>query len=259
MTPTPGPRTLPPTSAASNSTPAPAPERESAQLQAVLWDFDGTLADSEHLWMEAQYELIPTLGGEWSDEHAGNLVGNSLIDSGRYIVSVLGRDDLSPQWVVDELTRRVIGKLRAAPIPWRPGALELLAALKAEGIPSALVSASFREMLDTVVDRLPEGSFATVVAGDEVTHGKPDPEPYLTAARQLGADPSRCIVLEDSNPGSTSGNAAGALVLAIHNVVTVADAPRRVHLDTLAGIDPDALRRLLNDNPPVTGLDGRSA
>lgn len=220
-------------------------------LQAVLWDFDGTLADSEHLWIEAEYEVIGELGGTWSDEHAQHLVGNALIDSGRYIVKVLGReDDIDPAWLMDQLSDRVTAKLESGTIPWRPGALELLADLVAAGVPCALVSASYRSMLDAVVARLPPGSFATVVAGDEVTHGKPDPEPYLLAAGHLGVDPARCVVLEDSNPGSASGNAAGALVLAIHNMVPILDAPRRLHLTTLTGLDAAGLVDLLARHPP---------
>lgn len=216
-------------------------------LQAVLWDFDGTLADSEPLWMNAEYELIPGLGGEWNDTHAHNLVGNSLLVSAQYIVDVIGRDDIEPEWVVDQLTSRVVAQLVSGEIPWRPGALELLGHLRDEGIPCALVSASYRSMLDAVVDRLPEGSFTTVVAGDEVTHGKPHPEGYLTAAERLGVDPRRCVVLEDSLPGTASGNASGALVLGISNLVAIPPAPRRVVIDTLVGLDVPALETMLAD------------
>jgi len=222
-----------------------------AGLQAVLWDFDGTLADSEHLWIESEYEVIGELGGTWSDEHAKHLVGNALIDSGRYIVKTIGREgDVDPGWLMDQLTARVTAKLESGTIPWRPGALELLADLNAAGVRCALVSASYRTMLDAVVRRLPEGSFDSVVAGDEVRVGKPDPEPYLKAARQLGVDPARCVVLEDSNPGSASGNAAGALVLAIHNMVEISAAPRRIHLTTLEGLDTARLATLLVEHPP---------
>lgn len=211
------------------------------QLQAVLWDFDGTLADSEQLWMQAEYDLIPSLGGEWNDQHAHNLVGNSLLTSARYIINLLGRDDIAPEWIVDQLTSRVIAQLEAGDIPWRAGARELLDDLAAAGIPCALVSASYRRMLDAVVRQLPEGTFATVVAGDEVTNGKPHPEPYLTAAEHLGVDPRNCVVIEDSVPGATSGNESGAVVVGVRNLVALPDAPRRVVIDTLAGVDTLAL------------------
>src|SRR5699024_10108072 len=180
-----------------------------------------------------------------NDEHAHNLVGNSLLVSARYILDVLGRDDLSPEWIVDQLTDRVVDQIKTSDVPWRPSALELLTELEQRGIPCALVSASCRRMLDAVVERLPTGRFDTVVAGDEVTHGKPHPEPYLAAARALEVDPTRCIAIEDSVPGSASGNASGALVLGVRNVVPIPPAERRVIRDTLVGVDVDTLERWL--------------
>lgn len=212
------------------------PQPTTVRPAAALWDFDGTLVDSEPLWMRAQHDLIPQWGGEWSDEHAHQLVGNSLITSGEYIVRVLGRDDITPEFVVDALVERVVAALRSGEIEWRPGARELLEELHAAGIPCALVSASYRRLLDAVLDVLPEGTFATVVAGDDVHHGKPHPEPYLTACTRLGVHPEETVVLEDSIPGCASGSAAGAVVLGIHNMVDLPAGPRRVLLDTLHGV-----------------------
>ncbi|MDN5725310.1 MAG: HAD family hydrolase, partial [Propionibacteriales bacterium] len=144
-------------------------------------------------------------------------------------------------------TGRVVAQLEAGEIPWRPGALELLAELQERGVPCALVSASYRRMLDVVVRRLPVGRFDAVVSGDEVTHGKPHPEPYLTAAAALGVDPTQCVVIEDSGPGSASGNAAGALVLAVKNMVDIPTNDRRLHLDTLSGVTVDRVQAWLAD------------
>lgn len=233
-------------SSARHAHPAPG-EQDGQPVAAVLWDFDGTLADSEPLWMNAEYELVPTLGGEWNDEHAHSLVGNALLVSAQYILNVCGRTDIEPAWVVDQLTDRVVEQIVGGEVAWRPGALELLDKLHEHRIPCALVSASYRRMLDAVVDRLPAGTFDTVVAGDEVTHGKPHPEPYLTAAEHLGVDPTRCIVIEDSIPGAASGNASGALVLAVRNLIEIPDHPRRVQLSTLAGVEVDQLGRWLDE------------
>jgi len=87
----------------------------------------------------------------------------------------------------------------------------------------------------------------TSVAGDEVEHGKPHPEPYERACAELGVDPHECIVFEDSETGARSGNAAGALVVAIPNRVPIPDAPRRVRVASLADLDPEALTRLLDE------------
>ena len=221
---------------------APAP---AATLAAALWDFDGTLADTEPLWIAAEYELISSLGFEWSHEHAEQLVGNALIDSGAYILGVIGRPDLTPEWIVDQLLSRVVQALSTQPIPWRPGALELLRSLGEAGVPCALVSASYRVLLDAALAQLPPGSFTTSVAGDEVSQGKPHPEPYETACRKLGVSPRDCVVFEDSSTGASSGNAAGALVLAVPNMVDVPPAPRRLQIASLAELDVATVAQLL--------------
>src|SRR3954470_24630844 len=120
-------------------------------LAAALWDFDGTLADTEPLWIEAEFELIGRLGGTWSEEEADQLVGNSLLDSGSYILNAIGRHDLSPAWVVDQLITYVISHLRNGPMPWRPGAIDLLDSFGRAGVPCALVSASYRILLDAAL------------------------------------------------------------------------------------------------------------
>lgn len=224
-------------------------------LEAVLWDFDGTLADTEPIWIAAEYELIPRLGGEWNDHHAHQLVGNDLIDSGTYIAKVIGRDDLTPAWIISQLLQQVIDHCRTNPIPWRPGAVELLESLRVARVPCALVSASYRELLDVIISRLPEGSFAASVAGDEVTRGKPDPEPYLLACRKLGVRPENCVVLEDSPPGSRSGYAAGATVVVIESVVPVPELPNQVRVASMAELDVSTIAQLVSrsevDHPEV--------
>ena len=214
-------------------------------LAAVLWDFDGTLADTEPLWIAAEFEVVNGLGHAWDHSHAEQLVGNSLIDSGRYILDVIGRPDLTPEWMVDQLLSRVVVALQTQPIPWRPGALELLRSLNEAGVPCALVSASYRVLLEAALTQLPPGSFQATVAGDEVTRGKPDPEPYETACRLLGVHARDCVVIEDSVTGAASGNATDALVLAVPNVVHVPPAPRRVLIKSLTELDAAEVARLL--------------
>jgi HAD superfamily hydrolase (TIGR01509 family) len=220
---------------------------DTTTLAAALWDFDGTLADTEPLWVAAEYELVSGLGAEWGEEHAEQLVGNSLLDSGAYILNVIGRHDLTPEWVVDQLLVRVVRQLTSQPVPWRPGALGLLAALNQTGVPCALVSASYRVLLDAALRQLPPGVFAVSVAGDEVSQGKPHPEPYERACALLGVDARHCVVFEDSGTGARSGNAAGAVVIAIENVVPVPPAPRRVHVRSMVDLTPAAVARVLEN------------
>lgn len=212
---------------------------------AVLWDFDGTVADTEPLWIGSEYELMELLGGDWNDAHAEYLIGSDLTAAARYMLAVAERDDVTAEWAVDWMVERVTRKLRGlSEVSWRPGALELLEALRAEGVPCALVSSSWRPVLEAVLERLPAGTFQAVVAGDEVSAGKPAPDPYLKAAGLLGVDIRECIVLEDSPTGTAAGQASGAWVVAVPNVVPLSLAPRRTVIRTLAGITPASLAAL---------------
>jgi beta-phosphoglucomutase-like phosphatase (HAD superfamily) len=168
-------------------------------LAAALWDFDGTLANTEPLWVEAEFDLIGALGGSWSVAHADQLVGNSLIDSGSYILNTIGRHDLSPAWVVDELIDRVVEAIRSRPVPWQPGALDLLDSFAAAGVPCALVSASYRVLLDAALQQLPRDAFQAVL-GNEVRHGKPHPELPRRPRRPAGRQPT--LRLRDSITGA---------------------------------------------------------
>ncbi len=208
---------------------------------AVLWDLDGTLIDSEPLWMAGEHTLAEQHGATWTQEDGLALVGNSLIESGHYIKRRL-ESPLAPEEIVDFLVDRLAVDLERE-IPWRPGAPELVKALDAEGVPQALVTMSYAAIARPVAAALP---LAAVVTGDLVTHGKPHPEPYLRAAELLGVDAADCLAVEDSGTGATSANAAGCHVLVVPHFVNVPDAPRRVQRATLEGMTPDDLRDLLS-------------
>lgn len=206
---------------------------------AVLWDLDGTLIDSEPLWMAGEHELAEAHGATWTQEDGLALVGNSLIESGHYIKRRL-ESHLAPEEIVDFLVERLAAALERE-LPWRPGAAELVKALDAEAMPQALVTMSYAAIARPVAAALP---FGAVVTGDLVTHGKPHPEPYLRAAELLGVDAADTLAIEDSGTGATSANAAGCHVLVVPHFVNVPDAPRRAHRATLEGLRPDGLREL---------------
>ncbi|GAA3533462.1 HAD family hydrolase [Aeromicrobium panaciterrae] len=206
---------------------------------AVLWDLDGTIIDSEPLWMAGEHELAERYGKTWTQEDGLALVGNSLIGSGEYIKNRL-EADMSPEEIVDFLVLRLAAALRQE-IPWRPGARELIDALHAEGTPQALVTMSYTSIAEPIAAATP---FAAVVTGDKVVRGKPHPEPYLAAAEMLGVEPADCLAIEDSGTGATSANAAGCHVLVVPHFVNVPEAPRRTQLPTLENVTPDALRAL---------------
>ena len=200
---------------------------------------DGTLVDTEPYWIDAEFALAEAYGGTWSREHALNLVGNDLIESGRYIREHMGID-LEPSLIVEELLDRVIAAVETA-VPWRPGAVELLADLQQRGVPCALVTMSYRRFVAPILAALPDGTFAEVITGDGVLHGKPHPEPYLKAARALGVDPADCLAIEDSNTGARSAEAAGCTVLVVPNHVPVLPGGRRVFADSLEDVDAEQL------------------
>ena len=186
---------------------------------AVLFDMDGTIVDTEPYWIASEFEVVEMHGGAWSIEHAKAVVGFDLLDAARYIATN-GGIDVAPHDIVEMLLDRVVARLREA-VPWRPGARELLAAVVSAGIPTALVTMSWRRFADEVVRCLPAGSFTATVVGDEVTEGKPHPEPYLLAASKLGVDPRECVAIEDSPTGVRSALAAGCRVIAVPHVVDV--------------------------------------
>jgi HAD superfamily hydrolase (TIGR01509 family) len=200
---------------------------------AVLWDMDGTLVDTEPYWIDEEYALVAEYGGSWSDKHAHALVGNDLITSANYI-QLNGGVPLPPEQIIERLLDGVIKRVRVH-IPWRPGARELLTELRARGVPCALVTMSYQSLAQAIIETLPDGTFETVVAGDDVTHGKPHPEPYLTAAARLGIPPERCVAIEDSLTGVSSATAAGVPVLAVEHLVSIPPAEGRTVITSLEG------------------------
>ena len=206
------------------------------ELAAVLWDLDGTIVDTEPMWMAAEHDLAAEHGAEWTEEDGLALVGNTLLESGRYIRERLG-SDLSAEAIVDRLVDRLADSL-GGEVPWRPGAAELVRELAAAG---CSMIPTYERPAAPVAEALP---FDAVVTGDAVTHGKPHPEAYLRAAELLGVDPTQCLAIEDSRTGARSANAAGCLVLVVPHMVPVPPQERRVFRDTLAGMRLEDLRAL---------------
>jgi len=210
--------------------------------RAVLWDLDGTLVETEPAWMAAEYALAEKYGGEWTDSDALSLVGHDLRDSSLYIRERMGLD-LEPDAIIEELLDGVVASL-SSHVPWRAGALDLLGELEGADIPCGLVTMSYRRFVSPILEALPMGHFDAVVTGDSVTEGKPHPEPYLTALAALGREPEEVLVIEDSETGTRSAEAAGCPVLVVPSAVAVADGPRRLVLPGLEGLDVARLRGL---------------
>ncbi|MEP7763184.1 HAD family phosphatase [Sanguibacter sp. 25GB23B1] len=209
---------------------------------AVLWDMDGTLIDSEQYWMAAEHELVRSHGGVWTHEDALSLVGNPL-DASAEILQAHGVD-LSVDEIITFLITRVTARV-SAEVPWQPGAVEALAWLRELDVPCALVTMSYRSLADAFVERTPAGTFAAVVTGDEVTHGKPHPEPYLRAAEILGVRIEDCLVVEDSPAGIGSALACGGIPVGVEVLVPLSDSPRLTRLPSLRDLTPDLVDRVV--------------
>jgi HAD superfamily hydrolase (TIGR01509 family) len=206
---------------------------------AVLFDMDGTLIDSEGLWLDAEIAVMAGLGASWSDSDQEHCLGGPLERVADYMVELSGTS-MSSDSVGGLLLDAMEVRLRESELSWRPGARSLLLECRDRGVPTALVSASWTRLIAAVQqkidDDLGQAAFDLIVAGDDVANSKPHPDPYLTAAAGLGKDPADCLALEDSPTGVRSALAAGCVVVAIPHIAAV-DEPTALVVDSLAGRD----------------------
>ncbi|MEV4345682.1 HAD family phosphatase [Actinoplanes sp. NPDC049596] len=210
----------------------------------MLFDMDGTLVDSEKVWEVALHELAARAGGVLSPAARHAMIGSSMANSMRILREDLGQPDRPEAPDVQWLTDRVF-ELFGEGLVWRPGALELLQAVRRAGLPTALVTSTGRRLVEVALKTLGAENFDVVVVGDEVRMPKPDPEPYRTAATLLGVPIEQCVAIEDSPTGVASALASGAVVLAVPAELELPPTDG-VHLRTsLVGVDPDYLAHLL--------------
>lgn len=223
-------------------TPPTANEAAPALPAGVFWDMDGTLIDSEPYWLAAESALVESFGGTWSTEDGLQLVGSSMETSALVLQS--RGVALSADEIVDRLSDRVLAQIEVE-VPWRPGARELLTALREAGVPTALVTMSIGRMAQHVAGALGFTGFDAVVSGDQVASGKPDPECYLLAARLLGVDPLRSVAIEDSEYGVAAGVASGMATIAVPLHVALPASPAYTLWDGLERRTPADLAAVL--------------
>jgi HAD superfamily hydrolase (TIGR01509 family) len=215
---------------------------------AVLFDMDGTLIDSEPSWMAAEARLAAEFDVPWTADDAESLVGIDLWDGARAFIArgVPMEADAIVQRLVDE----VIADLGDT-LPARPGALELLGELRAQGVPVALVTMSTRALVDRIetafAAALGTAPFDATVTGDECERGKPHPEPYLRGAALLGVDAADAVAIEDSFTGVASALAAGITTIGVPHAVDVSRVPGVIHWPTLAGRTPADLAAAIRE------------
>ena len=212
-------------------------------VQAVIFDLDGVLLESEQLWNEAKRTVVDAAGGSWQDDAPRDMMGMSAPEWTAYL-----RDELGVDRELDEINRAVVDEMRSLyrdGLPLLDGAQDAVRAL-GERWPLGLASSSNREIIDLVVA---EAGFAfdAIVSSEEVDRGKPAPDVYLRAAEMLGVDPSACVAVEDSSNGLRSAAAAGMAVIAVPNPEYPPDGDAlelaAVTVETVGAVDVESVER----------------
>jgi len=212
-------------------------------IEAVIFDLDGVLIDSEHVWDEVREQLARERGGRWHDRAQADMMGMSSVEWSRYMHDVIGLAE-SPEEISTEVVRRMQERY-AHDLPLIDGAVEAVRRLGGS-FRLALASSSNRPIIDAVLAQAGlADAFEATVSSEEVARGKPAPDVFIEAARRLGVAPERCAAIEDSGNGIRAAHAAGMRVVAIPNrrypprVDTVALA--EVVLESVVGATPEAV------------------
>jgi HAD superfamily hydrolase (TIGR01509 family) len=212
-------------------------------IDAVIFDLDGLLVDSESVWDEARREYVAEHGGSWREEATREMMGMASIEWSRYVRDKL-LVDRPPETISEDVAGRV-SELYRERLPLVPGAREAVQRLAARW-PLALASSSNREVIDLVLELAGlDSAFHATVSSEEVGRGKPAPDVYLEAARRLSVTPAACAAIEDSHNGILSARAAGMRVIAVPNSefppgTDAVHAAARV-LDSLDELDVDTV------------------
>jgi len=222
------------------------PDTTTSVPDAVIFDLDGVLLDSEQLWNRSKEEFVREAGGHWREDAPRAMIGMSSPEWSAYL-----RDELGVDMGIDEINRAVVARMEQhyrEHLPLLPGAVDVVRRLHRRW-PLALASSANREIIDLVLDIAGlAGDFAVTVSSEEVERDEPSPDVYLEAARRLGVPADRCVAVEDSSNGLRSAAAAGMAVIAYPNEHYPPDedalalAAAQVH--TLDEITPELVERL---------------
>jgi HAD superfamily hydrolase (TIGR01509 family) len=215
--------------------------------KALLLDLDGTLLESERLWLMAEQRVMRRYGYAWSVVDQHHCLGGPLERVADYMELKINGVQRSPI-IGEELLSEVGSLFESEPLEWRPGARELVSQAHTLSIATVIVTASWRELLNTVITRMSEsvGEFTHSIAGDEVENSKPHPEPYLNAAQRVGVPIGECLAIEDSPTGTLSAVRAGAKVIAVEHMAAI-EVPGAIVVTTLVGHDVESLWKLVNN------------
>ncbi len=182
-------------------------------IEAIIFDMDGLLVDSEPYWDNARSIMAAESGVKWNEDDHKAVMGVSTPEWVNYMIERLGLK-LPPKSVEERIIGTMAG-LYNQRIPFLPGAVEVVSSA-AKHFTTALASGSPRSLIDTVTNSPAlKGKFDLILSGDQFARGKPAPDIYLGAAEQLNLKPSQCACIEDSGSGILAGHSAGMKVIAV--------------------------------------------
>ena len=207
---------------------------------AVFFDMDGLFVDSEPQWLLAETELMADYGYEWTSVDQNYCLGGPLTRVGKYMFDKSGNAE-SPEFFTRSIIEKMAAKLSDG-APVMPGALDLLKDLYENNIPTALVSASPRVLVDSVLKSVPTHTFSFSLSADDVTNSKPDPEAYLKAADNLKVSIENCLILEDSPTGVKAATSSGAFTIAVPHFIDITQKDRLRVISSLSELSFENLR-----------------
>jgi HAD superfamily hydrolase (TIGR01509 family) len=207
-------------------------------IEAVVFDLDGVILDSEELWDEVREALVRERGGRWTEQAQADMMGMSSKEWSRYM-----HDELGLTEPPEEISRKVVGRMLeryTEHLPLIDGAVEAVRRM-AKAFTLGVASSANRELIDHALEVSGVASlFKATVSSEEVARGKPAPDVYVEAARRLGVELDRCAAVEDSASGIRAAHAAGMTVVALPNRAF----PPPDHVLALADVVLDSIREL---------------
>ena len=214
-------------------------------FDAVFFDMDGLMVDSEPEWLQSEVEVTAPYGYTWLEEDQIACLGGPLSRVGQYMYDKCAQQQ-SPEFFTQSLIDTQAAKMRGN-TPTMPGAVELVRELQSHGVKTALVSASPRNIVDAVLDNLGHDLFPFSISSDDVVNTKPHPDAYLKAANISQSDIANCLVFEDSLTGMKAATSSGAYLIAVPHLVTIDESARVRVIKSLAQLSHAKLQQLHRD------------
>ena len=214
-------------------------------FDAVFFDMDGLMVDSEPQWFLSEIEVTQPFGYTWLESDQIACLGGPLSRVGQYMYDKCGQVE-SPEFFTQTLIRVQAEKMRGN-TPTMPGAVELVRNLQSHGIKTALVSASPRNIVDAVLDNLGHDLFPFSISSDDVAHTKPEPDCYLKAANISQSDISNCLIFEDSLTGMKAATSSGAFLIAVPHLVHIEESQKVRVVKSLEQLNFEILQTLHSD------------